>query len=172
MEKNSMFYMLSKRNLFFIIGFYIVLFFIASAVLIKIIFLEYSRDKEILDIFLLALIGGGASALLGSTMGYIRKIYLLCILKKLKKDMDEFEKIGNLIYFYIRPFFAIMATIIIIIGIHSGVFVFVVSDNYKTNLKFLDFSIVIGFLFGYSSGVLLDQIKKIGEKIIENGGLN
>lgn len=146
--------------------YYVFLLIVSIAGLCYIIFLEYISDF-IIEKIPLSLLGCCVTSLMGSVIYYIRKIYLISIMNNIK-PANEYTKIqrwGTVLYFGVRPFFSVVITAIIVMGISAGIFTFFISDGTLSN-SFVDFSMVISFFLGVSNGTLVDKLDKVGKNFV------
>ena len=112
------------------------------------------------------------SGVLGATIYYIRKLYKSAI-QNLVNDSSillentYYRKLGAKIYFYFRPIISGILSIIINIGIISGIF-FVNAGQEFDNSNFFLISVIISFFVGYSNGKLILKLDRYGENVINN----
>ena len=165
MEKNKEnFYALSGCNIIVISLYYILLFLLAIFICVCVFLLEYQENPP-LNMIQLSIIGSAANGLLGSTICYIRKVYLLSIQNRIQHDYSSTEKIGTMLYFMIRPLFSMVLAVIIMLGFAVGIFSFFVSGGELTH-NFINFSMVVSFFLGVSNGKLMDKLNEVGNNFI------
>lgn len=159
-------YALSYASVVSITIYYIVLLIIAILLFVATIFIEYTNCLPINNVPL-SMIGCGSTSLLGSSIYYIRKIYILCIYNSItpREQLEKFKKWGTILYFIIRPIFSMIISVVVVMGLSSGVFAFFISDG-TLSKSFVDFSMVIAFFLGVSNGTLVDRIDKVGKGFI------
>lgn len=157
----SRIYALSPKGLFSIVIYYVVLFLFAMILFGMVIYWEY--ENKILGDMSLSIIGSASASLLGSVIYYIRKIYLIGIFNSIKslEQITKVEKIGTILYFFIRPLFSMVMSVVIIIGLSVGIFSFLTSAG-TLNSNFINFSMVISFFLGISNGTLMDKLNTVG----------
>ncbi|UZW13174.1 hypothetical protein OSC52_15155 [Clostridium pasteurianum] len=124
-----------------------------------------------LNIYSLALIGSIGSSLLGNSIYYIRKLYKFSIGKKFILEIttlnDKVENFGTLVYFISRPFFSISFSLLILIGIKSGMFILTgKSDSLNSNI--VDVMMFINYFTGFSTGKFLKSLESKSDKIIDS----
>lgn len=165
-ENEAIIYAVTYKNIIVITIYYVLLFLIAIAVFAGTIFVEYTSCLPIKSMPL-AIIGCSATSLLGSVIYYIRKIYRASIHDKIKPkdEINSIQKWGTMLYFFIRPIFAMIITVIIVLGLSVGVFAFFITGGTLSE-TFVNFTMVIAFFLGFSNGILVDKLSKIGNNFI------
>lgn len=165
MEKNKEnFYALSGCNIIVISLYYIFLFLLAILICVFVFLWEYQENPPF-NMIQLSIIGSATNGLLGSTICYIRKMYLLSIQNRLIHDYCLAEKVGTILYFMIRPLFSMVLTVIIMLGVAVGIFSFFVAGGELTH-NFINFSMVVSFFLGISNGKLMDKLNEVGNNFI------
>lgn len=165
-EPQERVYCLSLNSVYLIMVYYVVLFIIGLFLFAMTVYFEYFKIDAIPNTAL-AIIGGSSASILGSTIYYIRKLYLICIHNSFM-NADECRgtrKFGTIIYFVIRPWFAVVICVLIILGISVGIFAFFITDG-TLSPTFVDFVMVIAFFLGISNGQLNDKVGKVGQSFI------
>lgn len=157
-------YALSGRWLIIIAVYYILLFFVSIYFLGQVLIWEYQSVPPF-NVIQLAIIGSAAAGLLGGTIYYIRKIYLIGIRNNLKNNCCLAEKTGTILYFMIRPLFSMVITVVIMMGFAVGIFSFFVGGGILTH-NFINFSMVVSFFLGVSNGKLMDKLNEVGNNFI------
>lgn len=107
-------------------------------------------------------------SIIGSSAFYIRKLYKACINSDMtlpNGDTDSIKEIGVMFYFILRPLFAIVFCLLTLFIIKSGISI--LSEGELNNNRFFYFASIISFMIGYSCGDYIDQIEKIGKRVIE-----
>lgn len=123
---------------------------------------------KLVGILMLCFPGG----VLGSVIYYIRKFY-----KSLIQNMvvspnglsDEMynRALGAKLYFYLRPIISGILSVIINIGIISGLFFVNEGKDINNNNYFL-MSVIISFFIGFSNGKLILKLDSFSENMINN----
>lgn len=116
-----------------------------------------------LDNSAVALLGGCSTALMGAAIFYMRKLYKSSIKSILGEPSDTNEKkneIGLLVYYILRPVFAVCFSIVFLIALKASIST-VVENNiiYAEGLVFLNMT--TSFFIGFAAG---DMIKKLEGK--------
>ncbi len=117
------------------------------------------------SIFSQALLGSIGIALNGSSISYIRKLYKLCFAKRLESEQGNYkEKLGSFIYFLTRPLFAIGFSIIVVLGINTGL---IVSSDPKLSLSngFIYECMFISFFTGFLTGNFIKMLESYGKNL-------
>lgn len=124
-----------------------------------------------LNIYILSLIGSIGSSLLGDSVYYIRKLYKLSLgdkfLFKIETSQDKIENFGTLMYFISRPFFSISFSILILIGIKSGMFILTGKPN-SFNSNVIEVIMFINYFTGFSTGKFLETLESKSDKVIKS----
>ena len=163
-KDKATFYALSRCNIIVIIIYYILLFILAMFIFWCVLIWEYQKNSPF-NMMQLSVIGSAANGLLGSTICYIRKVYLFCIQNRLKDNCCPAEKVGTILYFMIRPFFSMVLTVVIMLGFAVGIFSFLAAGGELTH-NFINFSMVVSFFLGASNGKVMDRLNEIGNNFI------
>ncbi len=157
----------SEKEIKKLFAYYLISFIICVlCLIISIYFIYFSKriSQIILSGFLLIII----NSLVGSYMYYIRKLYKICILKKINntKEEDKIQKIGVKVYFYIRPIFAVALSVLIFFGIIlllNLILPIEISDSHH----YPELCGFVGFFIGFGNGKLIDDIDNKSTKIID-----
>jgi phosphate/sulfate permease len=107
------------------------------------------------------------TSVLGATVFYIRKLYKACInadMVKPDSENDKLRQIGIFFYFFLRPIFSGIFSIIILIILKSGISI--LSTAKSLTIEFYYLSIITSFFIGFSSGDLIDKFEEVGKKIV------
>jgi hypothetical protein len=107
------------------------------------------------------------SSLAGATIFYIRKLYKACINLDIVEPLspeDRIRQVGVFFYFFLRPAFSIVLSLVTIILIKSGIVLLTENSNIKS--EFLLFSSVISFFVGFSCGDYIDKLEVFGKNIV------
>jgi hypothetical protein len=140
-----------------ILFFYYVVLFIFSSGLLLVMLLEPINDVDLLKNTLLL---SASIAVSASCMAYIRKLYKLCFKlheKKIDEETPFFKQYGTLIYFFTRPFFALLFSVIIVVGLKSGVLI--ATKGGVLDEGFLYISMFFSFYAGFFSGSFIRNLE-------------
>lgn len=118
--------------------------------------------------FLLAVIGSIGMALNGSSIFYIRKLYKLCFVEPIGEDKlhgNYKENLGSVVYFLTRPIFSIGFSILIVIGLKTGL---MISSEAGANIAngFVYECMFISFFVGFLAGNFIKNLEHYGNNII------
>lgn len=169
MSEDNNWMKLSRRQIYGVFIYDILLLIIGLALSIFIILIQSSTNLK-LNILSLALIGSIGTCLLGSSIYYIRKMYKSCIQVKIdtpdKTSRDTLQMIGTLTYYTIRPIFGIVFVILFVIGIKAGV-ISMISGESTLNSSFISLCMFISFFIGFSTGKFIKALENYGQKIVD-----
>lgn len=134
--------------------------------------------NSIPDVSKLALLGSVGMSCTGSSIFYIRKLYKSCITQNLilSNEKEKYlERLGTLIYYIARPIFAIGFSILVVIGLKSGLMV-ITNKQAVLDDGYINASMFIAFFVGFLTGKFIKNLEIKGENIIDNliakGGKN
>jgi len=156
-------YILSECWLRVVVVYYI--FIMLFGIFVSTFVMSNIQEKVSYNVILYTTIASmGVSAMLCSVQ-YLRRIYKACINGKIKmlQKNENFQQFGNVIYFVLRPFFAIVFVIIMVFALLSSVSI-VTSGNFQVNERFLYFCIIMSSFIGFSIGRILDRFEELSSK--------
>lgn len=160
-------YSLTKNLLIFLFVYYLLILICGCA---NAIYIGYSLTEEIPQNLLLRkifIISLSVSGMLCSVQ-YIKRLYKACITERINTQPNTFKRIGNLVYFISRPFFACVFSVIAVFCLLSGMFIVAGSLDYILNKKFLYLCVIISAIIGFSVGKVLDKFEGISIERIDN----
>ena len=114
-----------------------------------------------MSISLISIIGGFGTALIGSSIFYLRKLYKSSINNEISSPTNEDEKIKELgarTYYYLRPLFAIGFSILIHIALKSSVHIITVKET-RLDEGFIYLTMFLSFFAGFAAGDLITYIE-------------
>lgn len=153
---------LSRRKIKFLIGYFLILFFIGLGLTISALIYEIIPTPFELTISLVSIIGGLGTALMGSSIFYLRKLYKSSINKEMTSPLDEDDRIRELgiyAYYYLRPVFALGFSIMIHIALKSSVHIIAVKET-RLSENFIYLMMFLSFFAGFGAGDLLTFIEE------------
>ncbi|MBP5591541.1 hypothetical protein J6Y50_06800 [bacterium] len=164
-KSDSLDYDLSTKKVIFLFIYYVLI--LISGIFCSVIVITNLKSEFTIEqlIKYTILISFSMSTMLCSIQ-YIRRLYKACIDERIKNTTSHGE-IGNLIYFLLRPVFALVFTIVMIVSLLSGMFIVTGSLDYIINEKFLYLCAILSSFIGFSPGRLLDKFETIAEKEID-----
>jgi hypothetical protein len=167
MKKDAYFYILSKFWLWFIIIYFIAI--ILSGIIVSIMILSNISNFVLKNILLYtSFVSIAVSAMLCSVQ-YLRRLYKACLgggMQLVKSD-DEIKQFGYIMYFILRPIYAIVFVLIAVFALLAGI-IFVVPIDYNINERFLYLCVVMASIIGFSIGRILDGFETLSSKHINN----
>lgn len=130
----------------------------------------YGDSKSTLNLYNLALIGSISASLLGSSITYIKKLYVFSLGNKfdlnISNEKDTLNKLGTIVYFLFRPVFAIIFSIISYLGLIVGIIPLVNNSSDTSMLVYM--YMFISFFIGFGAGNVLTSLEKNCDYIIKN----
>ena len=157
---------ITKGAIIFIFIYYILLLTISASILFTQLSVKLNSPEVIT--FTNTIFCSIFLSIIGAATFYIRKLYKACInldVNQPKEESDKIRQIGVIFYFLLRPVFAIVFSILIIIATKSGVGL--LSEGNLNSVRFFYYCLLISFFTGYSCGRFLDNMEKIKDKIAE-----
>jgi hypothetical protein len=148
-------YALSKNQLWSLFAFNTAVA-AGTLVTILVVLLSDRPPSAALGIALACAAGGGAGSI-----AYTRRLYKAAMDGRLVRDDQAapFENAGSMVYFFSRPifgaFFALVATSAAVAGMVSAV-----DGPLTIDEAFLYMCVVLGFGFGFSTGVVLTEVDR------------
>ncbi len=152
--------------LIFLVGIYLAIYSILPSH-IPVIFEQMNKQTSN---FFLAVSGAIGMSLNGSSIFYTRKLYKLCFAEELntdKKNSSYTERLGTIIYFIARPFFSVGFSLLVVLGIKSGM---IITSDKQIGLGngFIYECMFISFFIGFLSGQFVKKLEDYGSNIINN----
>jgi hypothetical protein len=151
---------IGKSSLWFLFIYYIIIYLLATCTCIWMV-LGFPGFKEEIDIFTKAIFGSILSALSGSTLYYIRKLYKNAIQNNIIgiEPGNQIQSIGVFIYFFIRPLVSLIAGPIIVLGLYGSIFK-IMSIECQPQNSFLYISMFLSFIGGFTIGNFIQIVSK------------
>lgn len=153
-------YQLSKELIIFLLIFYLIV--ICSGVIITVsiickLSVEYTNKQLIIYTFISSASISGALC----SVQYVRRLYRSCITERIIENASFIIKLGNVSYFLLRPIFAAVFSVVIVLGMLSGLFIVTGNLDYIINEKFTYMCVIVSSITGYSIGRVLDKFEEI-----------
>jgi hypothetical protein len=167
MKKESYNYILSKCWLRFIIGYYIII--LLSGIIVSIVVIANIYGFVLNNILLYtSFVSMAVSAMLCSVQ-YLRRLYKACLGGGMQfvKPNDEVKQFGYIMYFILRPVYAIVFVLIAVFALLAGIII-VAPIDFKINERFLYLCVVMASIIGFSIGRILDRFEALSSKHINN----
>lgn len=164
---------LSIKNIWFLFSYYFIILFSTVSVTIYILYNHYLnifQNNNYIENFNTILIGCISFSICASSIYYIRKLYKLSLSYKITISLsydNDLIHIGTLCYFIIRPWFAGIFSIILFLGLNSGIIILNSNNNQPTN-KLMELYILLSFFVGFSSGKFLHYIENKSGNLIDS----
>jgi len=156
---------LSKNQIIILAVFYLICFLLGSfSFTSSILFPSIFTDGN--NIILLSCTGAIGSALLGSSIYYIRKLYKSLINGNLKTEQENSEKLimGTFLYFFARPFISIgLALLLILAMLSSSYIMFTTKVELSSGFQYL--AMFISFFGGFSVGNFITKLENKGANL-------
>jgi len=112
-----------------------------------------------------ALLGSISISLSASAIAYIRKLYKLCFSYSSDQesvDQLSFKRLGTMFYFFTRPIYALLFSVLIVIGCNSGMLAS--SKNFDLDSGFIYITMFFSFYAGFLSGDFIKKLEESGKK--------
>lgn len=121
-------------------------------------------DYHTSDFLQKAIFGSFSISFVGAFMYYIRKLYKHCIRDdiQISKGID-LREFGSLIYFLIRPIFAGIFSVLIVLAISEGL-IKISTKEAEFGDGFVHISMLISFFVGFTSGQFIRKMERMGIK--------
>jgi hypothetical protein len=160
-------YFLSKCWLRFIVGYYIIL--LLGGILVSIIILANISGFVVNNILLYTCIVSMAVSVMLCSVQYLKRLYKACLYGRIQlvKPEEEVKQFGNIVYFVLRPIYAIVFVLITVFALLAGIII-VAPIDFKINERFLFLCVVIASIIGFSIGKIMDRFEILSSKQINN----
>jgi len=167
MKKESYFYVLSKYWLRFIMGYYIIN--ILAGVIVSVIIIANISGFVLNNILLYTTILSMAVSVMLCSVQYLRRLYKACLSGGMHylTPGDEVKQFGYIMYFVLRPVYAIVFVLIAVFALLAGVII-VAPIDFQINERFLYLCVVMASIIGFSIGRILDRFNIFSSKHINN----
>ncbi len=97
---------------------------------------------------------------------YTKRLYKACLTERISDEVDKVKRIGNVVYFILRPLFADVFVIVLIFSLLSGMLIVTGDLNNVANEKFLYLCVILSSFIGNSVGKVIDKFEQISNKKI------
>ncbi len=164
MDEN--YFILSRKKIRCLFWYFGILLIIGIA--FSIFSLNHTFFYKELNITMVSLIGGVGTALIGSTIFYMRKLYkgsITNVLSEPKDSKDKTKELGLFAYYLLRPVFAISFSIIFHIGLKASVsIVTVIETNLAEGMIYL--TMIASFFIGFAAGDVVSKLEDYSKDIV------
>lgn len=165
------FFKLSKKEIKGLMIYYFIILIISIVIIIPSILFESIKHQLSFEISIsaISIIGGIGTALCGSAIFYLRKLYKSSININSEGSFTNIEQIsgmGYYAYFFLRPWFAIVFSILIHIVLKSGIHVITLPET-QLSEGFIYLSLILSFFAGFSAGDAITLLESRGKDFIE-----
>jgi hypothetical protein len=160
-------YTLSQRWLYIIVGYYLTI--LLCGIVVSIVIIANISGFVSDNVLLYTTFASIAVAVMLCSVQYLKRIYKACLNNRmlpLKPD-ETIKQFGNIMYFILRPIYAIIFVLIFEFVLLSGVII-VVPVDFKINERFFYLCIVIASFIGFSIGRILDRFEAFTSKQVDN----
>ncbi|GAA0861681.1 hypothetical protein [Paraclostridium tenue] len=132
---------------------------------------EYTiKISSKLNLYNLAFIGSISSALLGSSITYIKKLYVFSLGNifdlNVDNEEDKVNEFGTIIYFLFRPVFAAIFSIVTFLGLKIGIIPLINNNSDISSIVYM--YMFISFFIGFGAGNVLSGLEKNCDSLINN----
>lgn len=159
-EKPELKYHIPKNWLIFLYVYYFILVIIGVIFILDILWYKMKPDITPILIKKYTFIVSMLSSAMMAGVCYSRKLYKACIDGNLQYQNDNSAVIiGNIVYFFLRPIYAVVFTVVFVICIIAG-FLFIMNGvDFVINERMVYFAAVTSSFIGYSVGNVLDMFE-------------
>jgi len=157
---------LSNKLITILFIYYLILFIIG--IISSIAVIEDIFNLQ-LTITLKSILGGIGMTLSGSSIYYTRKLYKTSFQNgkiEIASTSNYKEKLATMVYFLSRPLFSIVFTILLIIGIKSGI-VLATESTVDLSERFIYLIMFFSFFLGFSSGKFINKLESKGSILLD-----
>lgn len=161
--KNRKLY-ITKRWVYVIFGYYSILFFCGIFFTVYTL-VQISPNSKIL---ISALIGSISISISASCIAYIRKLYKSCFNYSSEQESDDqlqLKRLGTIFYFFTRPIFSLLFSILIVVGLKSGMLAS--TKKVEFDIGFIYITMFLSFYAGFFSGDFIKKLEKNRQKNID-----
>jgi hypothetical protein len=102
---------------------------------------------------------------------YLKRLYKACIDNRVKESDENLKRLGYLLYFLLRPVYAMVFTIVTVFAMLAGIIVVSMVD-FVVNYRFMYLCVVVSSVIGFSIGRVLDTFEVIGKSKISTYARN
>lgn len=160
-------YKLSVKSIKRLTCYYV--FLLLTGLIISVLTLLYDIlfDCKI-HLLVATMFGGIGTSLFGSSMFYLRKLYKSCINLEFNEPIsneDQIRQTGIKAYYYLRPIFSIVFSLLVQITQIINVNIVTVSDT-TLSIGYLYMTMFLSFFAGFASGDLITYFESKGPNII------
>lgn len=166
-KNDTVIYNLTKKMLLFLFAYFFALLLLGGVFSITLA-CNLTRETPPEQIIKLSFLASIASSGMLCSVQYIRRLYKACLSDRIDTSNDIIKCIGNLTYFFFRPFFAFTFAIVMVFMLLSGMCAVTGTLDYVLNRKFIYLCIVMSSFLGYSIGKFLDRFEKISKEKASN----
>lgn len=166
-KSDNLVYSLSKKNIVFLFVYFSMLL-VGGLVGVAIVLINYVNCETNSNYTILYTIiaSFSASSMLNSIQ-YIKRLYKACITDRINTDSTSVKRIGNMIYFLLRPLFSFAFCILMILALFSGMFFVIGNLDFILNDKFLYLCTFMSSIIGFSTGKVIDRFEKAANERIK-----
>jgi hypothetical protein len=166
MKKTWVEYTLTKKWLVGITVYYCVL--LIMGIVVSAIFI--ARSPVPLESLLLAtIIASIAVAIMLCSIQYLKRLYKAAIDGRIvEAETNKIAKFGNIIYFLLRPVYAVVFVILMVYALLGGLIFITSSIDFVLNERFMYFCVAISGIIGFSIGRILDRFEALSSKKVDS----
>lgn len=165
-KSDNLIFTLSKTSVIFLFIYYTAIIIVGGVIAIKIAcsMEQVTHGQLLKNTFFASL---SVSGMLCSIQ-YIKRLYKACLTERIDSDDNKYKRIGNIIYFLLRPLFSWAFVIVMVFSLLSGMFVVSGNLDYVLNEKFLYLCVIVSSFIGFSIGKLLDKFEILSDEKIDS----
>lgn len=166
-KSDNLNYDLSKRSVVTLFVYYIILIICGIVGSVIILTKLHTNSLQAEKLLLYTVIVSFSVSMMLNGLQYCKRLYKACITNRIQVSGKTFGPLGNLMYFFLRPLFALVFTIVMIFALLSGMVIVTGNLDFVVNERFLYLCAILSSFIGFSTGQLLDKFESISQKEIE-----
>ena len=161
-------YVLSKKWLYIIMIYYSII--LITGMIATVYVMVYSHGFTADNILFYTNVASLSVAGMLCSVQYLKRLYKACLDERIifLQEDDEIKQLGHLLFFILRPIYAMAFAIVAKFALLAGVVIVTSVDHVTINERFLYLSIVMSSIIGFSIGSVLDGFDALSSRHINN----
>ncbi len=158
---------ISIKSIKKLVYYYFILLLIGITISVLVLIYNVYLDS-VIPLLVATTFGGIGSALSGSTIFYLRKLYKSCINLEFNEPVsseDQIRQIGIKVYFYLRPIFSIAFSLLVQIALIINVQIITISFT-NLSIGYMYMTMFLSFFAGFASGDIITYFESKSSDII------
>ena len=163
---NEMRYEIPKGWAIGLFGYYFLMILVGLFLVLYILIARMEGSQGV-DLKMYTFIVSLLSSMVFAGVCYSRKLYKALIGERISEKGNWDKKAGNIMYFILRPVYAVAFAFLFVVCIFGGVFFVTGGMECIINEKMVYLSTIMSSIIGYSIGRVLDVFEKYGRDKIK-----